>query len=345
VALDRYWMARSWGQEAVTLLTPVLERPEARTDPLLFGQALLVAVLACRVAGDVASALRYGEQAVEFARQLDDGRLLIQSLAVLSSMCYYVGEAERGVPFGQEAVERARPLGDDVLLAEALSGYLQSLHPVDPVRSGKLYDEAIACTERSGDQQFAFILHNNAGVHALCVGDIAAARAHLEAAAQASKANGENSGELAVNLGWVRRQDGDQDDARCSFEDALRMSRRSGEGSNIAYAVLGLATLAADAGQWSRACVLHGMAQAALDRTGEIWQEPEASYRRESLAQIRAHLDAAQSERDYARGLALSSDEIADLASRQDLRKSRPDRALVAVPRTARPASLPVGDP
>ena len=345
VALDRYWMARSWGREAVTLLTPVLERPEARTDPLLFGQALLVAVLACRVAGDVASALRYGEQAVEFARQLDDGRLLIQSLAVLSSMCYYVGEAERGVPFGQEAVERARPLGDDVLLAEALSGYLQSLHPVDPVRSGKLYDEAIACTERSGDQQFAFILHNNAGVHALCVGDIAAARAHLEAAAQASKANGENSGELAVNLGWVRRQDGDQDGARCSFEDALRMSRRSGEGSNIAYAVLGLATLAADAGQWSRACVLHGMAQAALDRTGEIWQEPEASYRRESLAQIRAHLDAAQSEPDYARGLALSSDEIADLASRQDLRKSRPDRALVAVPRTARPASLPVGDP
>ena len=166
---------------------------------------------------------------------------------------------------------------------------------IDPVQSGKLFDEAIACTQRSGDQLFACILHNNAGVHALRVGDIPAARAHLEAAAQASRANGENSDTVAINLGWVRRQDGDHDGARSSFEDALRISRRSGERFDIAYAVLGLACLAEDAGEWSRACVLHGIAQAALDRTGEPWQEPEARYRRESLAQVRAHLGAASS--------------------------------------------------
>ena len=319
VALDRYWMARSRAEEALALVTTVLERPEARTDPLLFGHALIVAVLAAR-ASDVALALRYAEQAVEFARQLDDDRLLIQSLAVLSSACYFAGEAERGAPLGQEAVERARPLGDDVLLAEALSGYLLSLNAVNPVRSGKLFDEAIACTDRSGDQQFAAILHNNAGMHALRVGDIPAARAHLEAAAQASQANAENMDTVAINLGWVRRQDGDHDGARSSFEDALRSSRRSGERFNIAYAVLGLACLAEDTGEWPRACVLHGIAQAALDRTGEPWQEPEVRYRRESLAQVRAHVGAAQFERDYARGMALSSDEILDLASRKDPR-------------------------
>ena len=319
VALDRYWMARSRAEEALALVTAVLERPEARTDPLLFGHALIVAVLAAR-ASDVASALRYGEQAVEFARQLDDDRLLIQSLAVFSSACYFAGEAERGAPLGQEAVERARPLGDDVLLAEALSGYLLSLDAVDPVRSGKLFDEAIACTDRSGDQQFAAILHNNAGMHALRVGDIPAARAHLEAAAQASRANAENMDTVAINLGWVRRQDGNHDGARSSFEDALRSSRRSGERFNIAYAVLGLACLAADAEEWSRACVLHGVAQAALDRTGEPWQEPEARYRRESLAQIRVHLGEEQPERDYARGMALSSSEVLDLAFRKDPR-------------------------
>jgi len=319
VALDRYWMARSRAEEALALVTAVLERPEARTDPLLFGHALIVAVLAAR-ATDVALALRYAEQAVEFARQLDDDRLLIQSLAVLSSACYFAGEAERGAPLGQEAVERARPLGDDVLLAEALSGYLLSLDAVDPVRSGKLFDEAIACTDRSGDQQFAAILHNNAGMHALRVGDIPAARAHLEAAAQASRANAENMDTVAINLGWVRRQDGDHDGARSSFEDALRSSRRSGERFNIAYAVLGLACLAEDTGEWPRACVLHGIAQAALDRTGEPWQEPEVRYRRESLAQVRAHLGPAQFERDYARGMALSSSEVLDLAFRKDPR-------------------------
>jgi predicted ATPase/class 3 adenylate cyclase len=319
VALDRYWMARSRAEEALALVTAVLERPEARTDPLLFGNALMVAVLAAR-ASDVALALRYGEQAVEFARQLDDDRLLIESLAVFSSACYFAGEAERGAPLGQEAVERARLLGDDVLLAEALSGYLLSLDAVDPVRSGKLFDEAIACTDRSGDQQFAAILHNNAGMHALRVGDIPAARAHLEAAAQASRANAENTDTIVINLGWVRRQDGNHDGARSSFEDALRSSRRSGERFNIAYAVLGLACLAEDAGEWPRACVLHGVAQAALDRTGEPWQEPEVRYRRESLAQVRAHLGATQFERDYARGMALSSDAILDLASRKEPR-------------------------
>jgi predicted ATPase/class 3 adenylate cyclase len=326
VALDRYWIGHSRDWDGLALLTPVLERPEARTDPLLFGHALVDAALFSRVS-DIASALRYSEQAVELARQLDDDRLLIEASAVLSSMCYFAGEAERGLLLGQDAVERARSLGDDVLLAEALSGYLVCIDLVDPVRYGKLYDEAIACTERSGDHLFAGFLHNNAGVHALRAGDIPAARAHLEAAvAHASQRNAATDNTVASNLGWVRRLDGDHDGARASFEDALRTSRRNGERFGIAYAVLGLACLAADAGEWSRACVLHGIAQAVLDLTGEPWQEPEVRYRRESLAQVHAHLGEEQAERDYARGLALSSDEILDLATRKDLRYSISDR-------------------
>jgi predicted ATPase/class 3 adenylate cyclase len=317
VAMDRYWQARRRGGEALALLTPALDRPDARADPVLFGHALVVAANVSRVC-DIATAQRYGEQAVDLARQLDDDRLLIQALAVLSSACYFAGEHERGLPLGQEAVERARPRGDDVLLAEALSGYLMCIDLPDPVRAWKLFDEAIACTQRSGDQLFACVLYNNAGVHALRVGDIPAARARLEAAAQASQATGENSDSVAINLSWVHRQDGEYDGARSGFEYALRKSRRSGERFCIAYAVLGLACLAGDAGEWSRACVLHGIAQVALDRTGEPWQQPEERYRRESLAQARAHLGEEQSERDYARGMALSPDQVLDLATRKN---------------------------
>jgi len=313
VAQSRYWLGRGRAGEALDLLTPALERPDARADPMLFGEALVVAASISRIT-DIASAQRYGEQAVEFARQLDDGRLLIEALANLSSACYFAGEAERGLPLGQEAVERARPLADDVLLAEALSGYLMCIDLVDPVRAWNLFNEAIACTQRSGDQLFACILYNNAGVHALRVGDIPAARAYLEAAAQAAQATGENSDSVAINLGWVRRLDGDHDGSRSSFEAALRMSRRSGHRSDIAYAVLGLACVAEDAGEWPRACVLHGVAQATLDRTGEPWQEPEGRYRRESLAQLRGHLSQEQFDRDYARGLALSPDQIGPVA-------------------------------
>jgi len=72
------------------------------------------------------------------------------------------------------------------------------------------------------------------------------------------------------------------------------MSRRSGKRFDIAHAVLGLACLAEDAGEWSRACVLHGVAQAALDRIGEPWQEPEFAI-------------AAKALRRFARTLARSS--------------------------------------
>ena len=95
------------------------------------------------------------------------------------------------------------------------------------------------------------------------------------------------------------------------------MSRRNGEHYNIAYATLGLACLVADDGDWSRAAVLHGVAQAFLDRTGEPWQDPEAHYRRDSLEQVRAHLRHEQFAEVYARGLALSADDALHLSSRR----------------------------
>ena len=120
-------------------------------------------------------------------------------------------------------------------------------------------------------------------------------------------------------MGWVLRQDNDPDGARSSFQGALRMSRHNGDHVGIAYGSLGLACLAADAGDWHRAAVLHGVAQAFLDRSGQPWEELEACYRRDSLDQVRAHLGQEQSEQDHARGAALSFDQALDLASGKTL--------------------------
>ncbi len=73
--------------------------------------------------------------------------------------------------------------------------------------------------------------------------------------------------------------------------------------------------LAADTGEWHRAAVRHGVAQAVLDRTGLPWEELEARYRNESLGQVRAHLGQEQFEQAHAMGMALSPDEALDLAS------------------------------
>jgi DNA-binding IclR family transcriptional regulator len=106
-------------------------------------------------------------------------------------------------------------------------------------------------------------------------------------------------------MGWVLRQDHDPDGARSSFEKALRLSRRSGDRADVAYASLGLACLAADEGDWHRAAMLHGVAQAFLDRTGLPWEKLEARYRQDQL------------ERAHAKSMALSFGEAFDFASGQ----------------------------
>jgi hypothetical protein len=103
------------------------------------------------------------------------------------------------------------------------------------------------------------------------------------------------------------------------------MSRRTGVHVAIAYASLGLACVAADTGDWHRAAMLHGVAQAFLEPTGQPWEELEARYQQDSLDQVRAHLGQEESERAYARGMALSFDEALDLASE---RPSQPDRPV-----------------
>ena len=306
----RYWMARSREQEALDLLVPVLRRPDAGDHPTPFAGALTAAAaVACYV--DVPMARQLGEQAVQVARPLGDERLLCRALGALCDAHYFAGEPETSRPFAQEAVELARRLGDDVLLGESLTGYLFS---TDPARDADLWAEAIACTERSGDHFINCLLHNNAGNRAFDAGDLPAARAHLEAAAQAGKQIGYPETLVMANLSRVQRAEGDPVGARSTLQAALRINRRNGNSTYMASAILCLALLAGDAGDWDQAAVLHGAAEAFLDRAGSPWEESDARERQDLLDQARAHLGDEQLERAYARGKALSLDKALDLA-------------------------------
>jgi len=70
--------------------------------------------------------------------------------------------------------------------------------------------------------------------------------------------------------------------------------------------------------------VLHGAAQAFLGPIGQPWEELEARYRQDPVAQVRAHLDQEQFEQAHAQGMALSSDEALDLASGKPLQADLP---------------------
>jgi hypothetical protein len=112
----------------------------------------------------------------------------------------------------------------------------------------------------------------------------------------------------------VLRAGHDLDSARSTCEESLRAGRRVGDKRHMAGTILGLACLDGDLGDWHRAAMLHGVAQALLDQTGLPWEPLDARPRQESLDQVRQVLGGEQTQRDYARGMTLSFDQAIDLA-------------------------------
>jgi predicted ATPase len=314
VALGRYWATRSRREETV-LLAGVLRRPDAAADPALFAEAL---VIAARLEVDLglSTGLELAQLAEQVARALGDNRLLAPACAALCWAYGAVGEWDRAWSFGQESVARARELGDDVLLGESLFLYASTARPED---CWPLYAEALACAERTGDLFFRPGIHNNAGSVALAVGDIPAARAHLEAAIRAAEVIGQPHTFPLANLAEVLRAEHDPDGARSGYADVVRMARRTGDKYALACALRGLACLAADLGDWHRAAMLHGAAQTLIDQVGYRWDPADARRRQESLDQATAALGDQQLQQAYARGQALSVDQATGLALGENL--------------------------
>ena len=310
VALWRYWFLCYHSEEAAGLLVPILRRPEAAADPALFAEALWAGAF-LTVLSDLPASMQLAQRADDVASTLGDDRLLVLTRLMLGIAYNLAGEPERARPRARESAERARKLGDDVLLGLALVADAQA---VGWAESAPLHAEAIACTERSGDLAVSSALHNDAGWHALLMGDIATARAHLEAAIDAAEAIGDPHPVPSLNLGWVLQAEHDPDGARSKFEEALRLGRRTGARRTAAGAILGLACLVTKQGDWHHAAVLHGAAQALQDQTGVAWDQGDMRYRQESLDQISAALGDEQLQSARARGMALGFDQAIDLA-------------------------------
>ena len=311
LAMRNYWGARYRTKEAADLLVPALARPEAGRDRALFTQALAAAAELV-VFVDRTTGRGLAEKAAGLARELGDERLIIRSLSALCYTYFFVGELDRARPPGQEAVERARTFGDDVLLGLSLYAYVLAIDAAPG--SSPLYAEAIACSERTGDLRINAHLHNEAGLAALQRGEIASAKAHLEAGIRAANEMGGSHPAGFISLGMVFRAERDFYGARSAFQHSLRTCRRIGNKAGIAYAILGLACLSADLGDFHRAAALHGAAQAILDQTGLPWRPFISRFRQQSFDQIDTALGHQPRQRDYSEGQALSIGQALDLA-------------------------------
>ncbi len=306
-ALRRFWWIRHSAQDLPEVIDAVLGREDAGADPGLLGRACLGAAVLNR-SRDLTRSMTYGRRARAIAADIGDDVLLVQALGVLALAAFLSGDVDGGFGFADEGLKRARSSDDDLLLAEAIVYMLQFASLLRDGEADELVAEALDLTQRTRDLPILATLHNNVASVALGVGDLTAARYHLERLQETGRLIGDGDHPVwLLNWGWLLRKEGDRSGARAHFDEGLRQARRRGDRSGMGYQCLGMALLATDVGDWHRAAVLLGVADALAD-VHEPWQDMEARDRQAGIDTVRIQIGDAEYDRLTAQGRTLDFD-------------------------------------
>jgi hypothetical protein len=155
--------------------------------------------------------------------------------------------------------------------------------------------------------------HNNFGCGLLAHHQWARARQNFEQAQAIYEEISMPNPVAVLNLGWVHLAEGHRDQALDAFTHTVVAARRYHLRYDACYGVLGLACLAAGEQDYERAATLVGFVDAELDRWGQVWPEPERSYRDQAFADINQNL-GSRAEAAYEAGRTAERDEMISLA-------------------------------
>lgn len=185
------------------------------------------------------------------------------------------------------------------------------------------YDAALAYFEESLSQHRELrdglsvaVALSNLGEVARLRGDGARAEAHYrEALARFEEIGSETDiPRVLHNLGRVARLQGDGVQATTLLGESLERFRRQGFHRGVAECIAGFAGLAVDRNDPERAAVLLGWVQARFRELGtSMWPADGTEYDRD-VAATRERLGAADFEREWAQGSAMSYDELIEYA-------------------------------
>jgi len=178
--------------------------------------------------------------------------------------------------------------------------------------------EVLALSRAAGDNYRLALTLANLGVYELAVGEVRAARTHLQEASTVADHHGylNMSVGLRENLGFVDLIDADPGSARRLFLASLDTARITGaKSAYVNAALLGLALAAGADGDPVVAATLHGVADGHCEQAGRVFGTPEAGLRDRDHARLRATLGNAAFEAAYARGRVLSQADAIALAA------------------------------
>ncbi|HYN85391.1 MAG TPA: tetratricopeptide repeat protein [Pyrinomonadaceae bacterium] len=269
----------------------------------------------------VAQSHSFSEQRAWYARALGAGALPPAVRArLLNGLCTCerkFGRLDAAAAFGREAVEAGRASGDRVVLDVALTGLAGALMDAGDLSAAReVLEEYTANAREIGDSHRLCIAFNGLGEVARRTGDFRAARAYYE---QAIEAKGRHvhanvNGVTLANLGGVSLEEGEFATAAGYYRESLAMVAELGDHWLGAMALDGVAAVALEAGEAEKAALLAGAAEALCEAAGDPLESWEQSLRDRYVAKLRAALDAATLEREWARGRTLTLREAAAAA-------------------------------
>jgi predicted ATPase/class 3 adenylate cyclase len=226
---------------------------------------------------------------------------------------------EEQIRLGEEAVAKARVSGDPWVLARVTGNHGAVMGRLGESRKATaLTEEAYRLCRGIGDVRGLAMSLSNLAESALEEGDSAAARARLDEALELARGleDTRGIGAALANFGWLELLEGNTDRALSCLEESAVIARRLGLRSAVAYAIWGLAQVAAATDDADRAARLAGAAVA--------YGRPAVCDPTDSMPSV-LHLDDARAalgehawQKAWAEGAELDVDAALELASSLD---------------------------
>ena len=307
-----------------------LERLDTRSDELLAAIAWFVDEGRVDEALRLTNALyrlwivkrRFEEGDRAFARVLEPGtgddRLRARAYLSAGFMPFWMGDDDRaGSLFGQ-SLELARQLDDAPLISQALGGLARVALRTDVPQGRRLAHEALDVSEAAGDEAGRSNALHLLGVGAQIAGDLTEAREWMtqRLALVRSLGNDFLVASEASNLSMVERQLGNLDVAEELDREALVVGGRIGDEFTKPFAIIGLAAIANERGEYVRAATLLGAVETMMETQHMEWPPDERPHYERMLADLPEAMGAFEFEGARSAGQALSPADAVEMALR-----------------------------
>ena len=242
--LARFWIIRGHWSEARERLTEALARGGADGRTRERGKALSGLGSVVRSLGDVHTARRLTEEALEIDRENGDQTGEAYNLHQLAWLAHHDDEYEAARSYFEQSLAINRALGDEGSAGEDFHGLgcvMQSLGDVGAARA--YYEQGLVASRGAGDRNGEAINVQQLGWLASHRGDFGAARSCFEQALKVCREHGDRHAEAANlhGLGLLSHRRGDSDGARELLDQSRAIKRELGDQNGEAWSLCDLA--------------------------------------------------------------------------------------------------------